>query len=63
MQETDKQYYSRRANEERDRSRSAASTETQLLHAELSDLCNQQANSSVNENGKKGIRRRVRSPD
>ena len=63
MKETDRQYYTRRGNEERRRSRTATSSETQNLHAELSDLCHAQANGSVNENGKSGIRGRARTRD
>lgn len=64
MKETDKQYYTRRGKEERNRSRdAAASTQSQRLHAELADLCHEQANGSANENRKNGIRARARSSD
>lgn len=35
MEETDKEYYSRRGNEERRRSRTAATSKTQSIHGEL----------------------------
>lgn len=61
MKETDKQYYFRRGNEERQRSRTAATGEGQSIHDELADLCHEKANGSANVNGKNGIRSRRRS--
>jgi hypothetical protein len=56
VQETDKQYYTRRGNEERKRARNAATSEGQSIHDDLADLCHQKANGSANMNGKNGIR-------
>lgn len=56
MQETDKQYYTRRGKEERKRARSAASRKSQSIHQDLADLCHEKANGSANMNGKSGIR-------
>lgn len=56
MKETDKQYYTRRGSEERNRARTAATDETQSIHDHLADLCHERANGSANMNGKQGIR-------
>lgn len=56
MGETDKQYYSRRGNEERGRARTAATDESRSIHEDLADLCFERANGSANMNGRKGIR-------
>lgn len=61
MKESDKQYYTRRGNEERHRARSAASPEGQSLHDDIADLCHERANGSANVNGRRGIRARARS--
>jgi hypothetical protein len=57
MKETDRQYYTRRGNEERNRARRAATRESQAAHDDLADLCHEKANGSANMNGKIGIRR------
>jgi hypothetical protein len=57
MKETDKQYYTRRGHEERNRARFAATHVSQSAHEELADLCHERANGSANMNGKTGIRR------
>lgn len=54
--ETDKEYYVRRGNEERDRARTASTSESQSAHDDLADLCHEKANGSANMNGKRGIR-------
>jgi protein required for attachment to host cells len=56
VKETDKQYYSRRGNEERSRARTAATDESRSIHDDLADLCHERANRSANVNGRKGIR-------
>jgi hypothetical protein len=56
MEETDKQYYSRRGKEERSRSRTATSTQSEAIHDELADLYHERANGSANVNKRKGIR-------
>jgi len=56
VQETEKQYYTRRGNEERDRSRAAESAHAQAIHGELADLYHQKANGSANVNSRSGIR-------
>ena len=56
MEETDKQYYTRRGNEERKRSRSAATGDSRSIHGTLADLCHERAHGSVNVNDKTGIR-------
>ena len=61
MKETDKQYYFRRGNEERDRSRTAATARFQALHGELADLCHERANGSANVNSRQGIRTSTRT--
>jgi len=61
MTETEKEYYARRAREERKRARSAATAESHSIHDEIADLHREKANGSVNENGKSGIRRGGRS--
>lgn len=55
MEETDKQYYSRRGKEERSRSRSATSTQSEAIHHELADLYHERANGSANVNKRNGI--------
>ncbi len=57
MKETDKQYYARRGKEERERSRAAATTETQSIHSDIADLYQEKASGSANVNSKRGIRR------
>jgi hypothetical protein len=57
MQETDKEYYTRRGGEERDRARTAATPVSEAIHDDLADLCHERANGSSNENSKNGIRR------
>jgi hypothetical protein len=61
MKETDKQYYTRRGVEERNRARRAATAEGQSIHSDLADLCHERANGSANVNGKTGIKRRSRA--
>jgi hypothetical protein len=61
MQETDKEYYTRRGSEERDRARTAATPQNEALHDDLADLCHERANGSSNENSKRGIRREKRA--
>ncbi len=61
MKETDKEYYSRRGNEERRRARSAATRQSEAIHDDLADLCHERANGSANVNSKSGIRKRKRS--
>jgi hypothetical protein len=56
VEETEKQYYTRRGNEERHRSRAAGSTYAQAIHAELADLYHERANGSTNVNKRSGIR-------
>lgn len=56
MKETDKQYFNRRAQEERRRARSANSSASSRIHEELADLCHEKAHGSANVNGKIGIR-------
>jgi hypothetical protein len=56
MKETDKEYYTRRGNEERSRARTAATIKAQSIHGDLADLCHERANGSANVNRKKGIR-------
>lgn len=57
MQETDKEYYTRRGGEERNRARAAATPQSEAIHDDLADLCHEKANGSSNENSKNGIRR------
>jgi hypothetical protein len=57
MQETDKEYYTRRGSEERGRARAAATPESEAIHDDLADLCHERANGSSNENSRMGIRR------
>ena len=59
MEETDKQYYSRRGNEERKRSRSAATSDSRSSHGTLADLCHGRAHGSANVNDGTGIRSRA----
>jgi hypothetical protein len=61
MQETDKQYYTRRGQEERKRARSAATRASEAIHDDLADLCHEKANGSANLNGRRGIRPQTRS--
>lgn len=63
MEETDKQYHTRRGIEERRRSRRAASAESQSIHNDLADLHHEKANGSANVNSRNGIRNRKASPD
>ena len=56
MKETDKQYFGRRAQEERKRARSANSSASSTIHDEIADLCHERAHGSANVNGKTGIR-------
>ena len=56
MKETDKQYYTRRGNEERGRARAAVTDDAQSIHDDLADLCHERANGSANMNGKQDIR-------
>lgn len=56
MKETDREYYTRRGNEERKRARSAATRESEALHDDFADLCHEKANGSANVNGRTGIR-------
>jgi hypothetical protein len=63
MKETDKQYFSRRAKEERKRARSANSSESRTIHDEFADLCHERAHGSANVNGKTGIRTESRTFD
>ena len=63
MKETDKEYYARRGNEERQRARSAASRESRLAHGDFADLCNEKASGSANVNSRRGIRRAAEQPD
>jgi hypothetical protein len=56
MKETDKQYYTRRGVEERNRARRAATAQSQSIHRDLADLCHERANGSANANGKSGIK-------
>jgi hypothetical protein len=56
MRETDKQYYTRRGNEERDRSRTATTAESRSIHGDLADLCHERANGPANVNDRNGIR-------
>ena len=56
MEETDRQYYSRRGNEERKRSRTAATSDSRSIHGALADLCHERAHGSANVNDKTGIR-------
>jgi len=56
MKETDKQYYTRRGNEERGRARAAVTQDAQSIHDDLADLCHERANGSANMNGKQGVR-------
>lgn len=63
MQETDREYYSRRGKEERRRSLEATTTKTQSIHDELADLCHEKANGSANVNKKNGIRARANSQE
>lgn len=62
MKETDKDYYTRRGNEERNRSRTAATMKSQSIHSDLADLCHEKANGSANVNNKKGIQGARRAP-
>jgi hypothetical protein len=55
MKETDKEYYTRRGYEERERARTATTAESRSIHSDLSDLCHERANGSANVNGKQGI--------
>jgi hypothetical protein len=57
MQESDKEYYTRRGGEERSRARSATSRESEAIHDSLADLCHERANGSSNVNSRTGIRR------
>lgn len=64
MKETDKQYYTRRANEERSRARGSTSRKGEAIHDNLADLCHERANGSANVNSKNGIRsKRTHSAD
>lgn len=56
MRETDKQYYSRRGGEERNRARTASTPQSEAIHDDLADLCHERANGSANVNSKTGIR-------
>jgi len=56
MKELDKEYYTRRGNEERNRSQNALTIESQSIHRDLADLCHEKANGSANVNSKQGIR-------
>lgn len=56
MKKTDKQYYTRRGSEERNRARTAATPKSQSAHDDLADLCYEKANGSANMNGRFGIR-------
>jgi len=60
MRETDKQYYSRRGGEERNRARTASTPQSEAIHDVLADLCHERANGSANVNSKTGIRRTKR---
>jgi hypothetical protein len=55
MKETDKEYFTRRGNEERKRSRAAATMTSQSIHSDLADLCYERANGSAKVNSKRGI--------
>ncbi len=57
MKESDKEYYSRRGNEERCRARTASTPQSEAIHDDLADLCHERANGSANVNSKNGIRR------
>jgi hypothetical protein len=63
VKETNKQYFNRRAKEERKRARSAKSSESSTIHDELADLCHERAHGSANVNGKTGIRPESRISD
>ncbi len=57
MKETDKQYYTRRGSEERERARKATTPKSEAIHDDLADLCHERANGSANVNSKNRIRR------
>ena len=61
VKETDKQYYSRRGGEERNRARTASTPQSEAIHDDLADLCHERANGSANVNSKNGIRRGKRT--
>jgi hypothetical protein len=61
MQETDKEYYTRRGGEERKRARNAATRQSEAIHDDLADLCHERANGSANVNSKNGIHRGKRA--
>ena len=56
MKESDKQYYTRRGQEERSRARTAETPASRSIHDDLADLCHEKANGSANMNGRRGIR-------
>jgi hypothetical protein len=55
MQETDRQNYSRRGNEERKRYQSAATSDSRSIHGMLADLCHERAHGSTYANNRTGI--------
>jgi len=63
MKETDKEYYTRRGNEERMRARSATSRASRLAHGDFADLCNERASGSANVNSRRGIRPAPEHPE
>lgn len=52
MEETDRQYYARRGQEERNRAAKARSDNCRDIHSRLADLHEERANNSANENSR-----------
>lgn len=57
MEASDRNYYERRARNERERAASAATDVEQSIHAELAGLCDAQASRPTNDSNVQGISR------